>query len=368
MQMNTVELESFNEPGVMNEIIQQVRFSNREVLFVDDDGRWLKILARWFESTPYKCHFASSGIEALEILEKRDIDIIISDMSMPLMSGGELMKLVQARHPDIRRIIMSGKFDVMSTIDAINQGQIHRYIVKPCVNKDLKLAVYEALQFLENKEKQQTRDIEIRKSAVERIKTMGKSLRQMNKELEIVHEGIIQLTRNLGNPDQQQFEQASQFMVMLTEICKYIDLNPEPTRQLELAATFLKLPSISPGSIQLDEDGQVSFTTRAMEPAKVADQSVNILSKLGYPIASQIVEQFASYHCDPNLTLDDDGVDVGSALLLLVQDLYVLNDECGLDLFTGLKVLEPHAQRYGTEIYYEILSNFRNEVCAEIAH
>ncbi|MFT6876481.1 MAG: CheY-like chemotaxis protein [Granulosicoccus sp.] len=362
MQENTIEMEGFNEPSAVSEIISQERFSEYGVLLVDDDERWIKILTRWFQGTPYKCHFAADGMEALEILEKGEINIVISDMSMPRLSGGELMKIIRERYPDISRVIMSGKFEVMSTIDAINQGNIHQYIVKPCENKDLKLVVYKILQTLELKEKQEIRNIEIRQSAVERIKTMGKLVGQMNSELGMVHEGIMQLTQTVGDPGQLQLEQHIQFMVILTEICNRLKLKDCPTRQLELAAVFLRLSSISPGSIQFDEDGQVSFNTLTMEPKTMAVQSSEvILEKLGSSIASQIVKQFASFHGDSNLTMDDDGVTVGSALLVLALDLYVLKAEFDINVFEGLKVLEPHAGRYGTDIYHEVLLNFGSD-------
>ena len=362
MQENTTEMDGFNDLGAVSEIISQERFSDYGVLMVDDDKRWLKILTRWFQGTPYKCHFASDGMEALEILEKGGISIVISDMSMPRLSGGELMKIVRERYPDITRVIMSGKFEVMSTIDAINQGNIHQYIVKPCENKDLKLVVYEILQALELKEKKDARNIQIRKSAVERIKTMGELVGRMSTELGLVHEGIMQLTQKVGSPDQLQIEQRIQFMTILTEICKRLKLNDSPTRELELAAAFLRLSSITPGSIQFDEDGQASFNTSGIESEMMAAQSsADILSKLGSSIASQIVQQFASFHGNSNLTMDDDGVTVGSALLALALDLYVLNVEFDIDLFDGLKVLEPHGGRYGTDIYYEVLSSFDSE-------
>jgi response regulator RpfG family c-di-GMP phosphodiesterase len=361
MQENTVELERFNEPNVISEITGRQRFADRGVLLVDDDERWLKIVTRWFQGTPYKCHFASGAMEALTILEEGKIDIIISDMSMPIMSGGELMKVVREKYPDISRVIMSGKFEVMSTIDAINQGHIHQYVVKPCENKDLKLVVYKLLQTLELKDKQQTRNVEIRKSAVERLKSMGKSIGRMNSELGMVHEGIMQLTQKMGDPDQLQLEQRTQFMMALAEVCKCLELHDDASRQLELAATFLKLPFISAQSLQLDKDGQVSFNTLAMEPEIMAVQSADILSKLGSSIASQIVAQFASYSGDSDLTMDDDDVSVGSALLILALDLHVLNAEFGMDLFSGLKLLEPHAARYGTNIYYEVLLAFGRE-------
>lgn len=349
-------IETSSETNTEN--VHRERFSNRAVLFVDDDERWIKILARWFKDTPYKCHFVHGAFEALEILAKEDIDLVISDMSMPIMTGGQLMKEIQTKYPDVTRVIMSGKFDLMSTIDAINSGQIYRYIVKPCKSIDIKLVVYECLRRLEKIEKKKTRDREARKSRVTRIKTMAKSIAQMNASLEMAHHGVIQIIQNLvlQSPDDQV--RASQSVAVLRGICKQLDFKPEPSRELELAATFLQFAFNASDSLKLDDKGKVAFDTIGSEHATLIEESSDILVKLGSPIAGQIVKQFASFNCSCSLSLDDDAVAVGSALILLVRDLCILIDEFKIEEQLALVMLEPHAQRYGTKLFYDVLQTF----------
>lgn len=268
------------------------------------------------------------------------------------------MKEIQTKYPDVMRVIMSGKFDVMSTIDAINNGQIYRYIVKPCENKDIKLVVYESLRLLEKNEQKRIRDRETRKSTVTRIKTMANSIAQMNANLEMAHHGVIQIIQNLvlQSPDDQI--RASQSVAVLRGICRQLDFKPEPSRELELAATFLQFAFNASDSLKLDDNGKVKFDPIDSEHAALIEESSDILVKLGSPIAGQIVKQFASFTCSSSLSLDDDAIDVGSALILLVRDLYILIDEFKIEEQLALVMLEPHAQRYGTGLFYEVLQTF----------
>ena len=368
MNENQYELDCVEGPSEMiTEVVQQVRFSDREVLFVDDNEKWLKILKRWLKDTPYKCHFVLGAFEALEILAREDIDLVVSDMSMPIMTGGQLMKEIQTKYPDIRRIIMSGKFDVMSTIDAINNGHIHHYIVKPCEDKKIKLAVYESLRVLEQKENKRIRDKETRSATVDRIKTMAKSIQQMNRGVERAHHGVIQIIQNLVLHSPDDRVKASQSVAVLKGICEQLDLKPEPTRELELAATFLQFVFSSSDTIQIDANGQLQFSAIECEHSELIDEASDILVNLGSPIAGQIVKQFASFNCSQNLSLNDDGVDAGSALLLLVHDLCVLIDEFKIEEQLALVMLEPHAQRYGTDLFYEVFQTFAERPICRLA-
>jgi DNA-binding NtrC family response regulator len=71
--------------------------------------------------------------QALELLEKHPepVQVIVTDMRMPEMSGLELLKIVRVQHPRIVRIVLSGYTHVTTLLTAINQGEIYRYIMKP---------------------------------------------------------------------------------------------------------------------------------------------------------------------------------------------------------------------------------------------
>lgn len=101
------------------------------ILFVDDDPNIISSLRRFARSQPYKSYFAGSGDEALSLMEEHFIDVIVSDMKMPKMSGDELLREVSQRYPETIRIVLSGFSEEQLIISAINEGRIWGFIQKP---------------------------------------------------------------------------------------------------------------------------------------------------------------------------------------------------------------------------------------------
>ena len=103
----------------------------RTILFIDDEDKVLNSLKRGLIDEPYKSLFATSGKEALEILEKNEVHIIVTDMRMPEMSGLELLRIVKEKYPHIVRLVLSGYTQITTLLTAINQGEIYKFITKP---------------------------------------------------------------------------------------------------------------------------------------------------------------------------------------------------------------------------------------------
>jgi putative two-component system response regulator len=106
------------------------------ILFVDDEDYILRSLERLFGNAGYKLLFATSGDTALDILVRQSIDIIVTDYRMPGMDGVELLKRAKVVSPSSLRIMLTGYSDIDVTIQAINEGEINKYITKPWVNAD----------------------------------------------------------------------------------------------------------------------------------------------------------------------------------------------------------------------------------------
>jgi len=116
------------------------------LLFIDDDASILVLLKRLFQPLGYNILTAESGVEALVLLEKERVDLVISDMKMPQMTGVEVLEQIRVKWPDVVRILQTGYSDLSSVIAAINRGEIYRYITKPWVNSDIVLIVRDALE------------------------------------------------------------------------------------------------------------------------------------------------------------------------------------------------------------------------------
>lgn len=116
------------------------------LLFVDDEPSILSALRRLFRPQGYRVLTAESGAAALELLAAENVDLIVSDMRMPVMDGAQLLREVRQRWPDVVRVLLTGYADIGSTIAAINEGEIHRYISKPWDDQELLLCVREGLE------------------------------------------------------------------------------------------------------------------------------------------------------------------------------------------------------------------------------
>ncbi|MBT4484665.1 MAG: HDOD domain-containing protein [Candidatus Latescibacteria bacterium] len=110
----------------------------KKILFVDDELNVLLALRRMLRSMrhEWEMEFATSGKEALEMLAKSHVDVIVTDMRMPNISGVELLNEVKKQYPHIIRIILSGQADEEAIMRSV--GPIHQYLAKPCDPEMLK--------------------------------------------------------------------------------------------------------------------------------------------------------------------------------------------------------------------------------------
>jgi CheY-like chemotaxis protein len=116
------------------------------VLFVDDEPNVLASIRRQMRKR-YEVHTAGSGAEALvQMRQLNPVALVISDMRMPGMNGAELMMQVREQWPDTVRMILSGQADLESTISAVNDGHIFRFLTKPCAEDALRQAVDAGLE------------------------------------------------------------------------------------------------------------------------------------------------------------------------------------------------------------------------------
>ncbi len=106
------------------------KVEKRTVLFVDDDEAILRSLERGLLDEPYNKLFVKSCKEALEILQREEVHVIVTDMRMPEMNGLELLRIVRKEHPHIIGMVLSGHQDTTLKM-AVGQGEIFRLITKP---------------------------------------------------------------------------------------------------------------------------------------------------------------------------------------------------------------------------------------------
>ena len=118
----------------------------RMVLFVDDDEIMLRSLERGLFDEPYDMRFAESGAEAVEILQREEVHVLVTDMSMPGMDGIELLKIVKERYPGIVSIVLSGFAPTADLTSPEHQVEIFKFICKSLkLAEHLKPAIRQAI-------------------------------------------------------------------------------------------------------------------------------------------------------------------------------------------------------------------------------
>jgi signal transduction histidine kinase len=115
------------------------------LLIVDDEVDVLESLRHLFHRA-YRVHTASSGDQAVEILESEDVHLILSDQRMPGMTGDQFLGYARRTRPDAIRMLFTGYADIQAVINAVNEGHIFRYILKPWEAADLELTLRQAAE------------------------------------------------------------------------------------------------------------------------------------------------------------------------------------------------------------------------------
>lgn len=120
------------------------------ILLVDDEEDNLALLYRTLRGS-YNLERTTSPLKALEMLDEKDFELVISDHKMPEMDGVEFLKRVQISHPSTMRILLTAYSDANILIDAINYAKIYRYVKKPFNPDELQLIVSAALEYYQLK-------------------------------------------------------------------------------------------------------------------------------------------------------------------------------------------------------------------------
>ncbi len=116
-------------------------YSNERILFVDDEPNVLESFRRALRGR-FSIFTALGGSAALEVFKSDGpFAVVVSDYKMPVMNGIELLSKVRRAYPDSIRMILTGYADLEMAIQAVNQGDIFRFLTKPCDSADLINAV-----------------------------------------------------------------------------------------------------------------------------------------------------------------------------------------------------------------------------------
>src|SRR5208282_21621 len=116
------------------------------ILIVDDEELVLTTLREILSREGYQVVTSPHAVHAVSILKEQQFSVVISDQQMPLVTGLEFLAQVKQIQPDATRILITGVLSLGTVIDAINKGEIYRFVVKPWLREELLATVKNAVQ------------------------------------------------------------------------------------------------------------------------------------------------------------------------------------------------------------------------------
>jgi len=152
----------------------------RTLLLVDDEPNILAALKRLMRTAGYRILTAGSGKEGLDVLERNEVDVIVSDQRMPGMTGVEFLRTVKTLYPETVRMVLSGFTELQSVTDAVNEGAIYKFLTKPWDDAQLREHVEKAFQDKEMADENRRLNLEVRNA--------NRELARANRQLEAVLE------------------------------------------------------------------------------------------------------------------------------------------------------------------------------------
>lgn len=155
------------------------------LLIIDDELEITKALARQFRSK-YNVFSTTSAEEGLAIMEKESIQVVLSDQRMPGMTGVDFFSRIKHKYPDALRLLLTGYTDIEAVVNAINEGQVFRYVTKPWNPAELESIIREAFEKYElitNNKKLIHRLNEANQTLEEKVKDRTKDLEKANVRL-----------------------------------------------------------------------------------------------------------------------------------------------------------------------------------------
>ncbi|WP_284617953.1 EAL domain-containing protein [Aquabacterium humicola] len=161
------------------------RSRQRTLLLVDDEENILAALRRLLRAEGWLVLSATSAEQALQLMARHEVDVILSDQRMPGMTGVELLRRAKALYPDTIRLVLSGYTELQSITDAINEGAIYKFLAKPWDDEQLRAHLREAFG----------------------LKEMGDQNRRLDREVQVANRELAELNGRLQSLLSAQREQ-----------------------------------------------------------------------------------------------------------------------------------------------------------------
>ncbi|MCK5707461.1 MAG: response regulator, partial [Candidatus Aureabacteria bacterium] len=233
------------------------------IVYVDDDINLLKSFKRLLVNEDYDIQTFSDPHEALALDAGTAITLVISDFKMPIMNGIELLQQFKIKFPKAIRIMTTGFADLKTTIEAINKGEVYRYVNKPWNTSELKILIQQGIHLYEVSEK----NIELQKLTQKQLEELKDFNENLEKKVEEKSREIVEKNKVLEKVNEkldESFYESLRLILKIVEIkdpyignhskrvsiiadliAEEMDLEPEKKRDIKLGSFLHDIGKIS---------------------------------------------------------------------------------------------------------------------------
>lgn len=218
------------------------------VLVVDDEKAYLEDFLSLFSRKSqgeYEILTAHGGEEALRLLEKTPIAVIVSDQRMPGMSGSEFLAKAAEIHPKTVRILLTGYSDIDAVVEAVNKGQIYRYVSKDTPLKELELVIRQGVEKYKMEEANRLL-LEAKRRLLktlalqENLSIVGTCGQQVHQKMESLVMNLFNYVFQMGKQQDEQgllveFQKLQGALTRLRELASFSETVGSPTTGMEEA-------------------------------------------------------------------------------------------------------------------------------------
>lgn len=220
------------------------------ILLVDDESAALTLLQATLEHSGYEVIGHTNPLEALEEIKRRTFSVIVSDQRMPGLSGLELLAQAARLQPNATRVLVTAVLHLDTVIDAINKGEIFRFVVKPWLREEFLATVKNGIQryelILQNNRLQEATQsmnqqlVDLNRSLEKQVKLVAAQNQQLGEMNAALEQGLVR-SMELCVHTMQTFypllgNQARRAFQLCRSMAKLLELNAEDTRLLESSA------------------------------------------------------------------------------------------------------------------------------------
>lgn len=275
------------------------------VLYVDDEADNLAVFEALYGEL-FEVVTARSGAEAVEILRRRPVAVLLTDQRMPGMSGIDVTELCQREYPDTVRILVTGYADLGAVVDAINRGAIHRYVRKPWDPLDLELALRESVSVYELRRRMQDLERSLHESgrlyalgvvAASVAHELAQPLTVLLGDLDLARSTLRRVAARSPDPDLDEvgslLGQAGEAATMLSEVVQGIRTSTRPQPADEL----VDITSVVPVVFRMVQ-GMVKDHARLEFDARPAPEIRGSRTRVGQALLNLVVNALQALPAD----------------------------------------------------------------------